>query len=501
MQSKIVSTFYDGQWEPDTVFVTKVNETYLRVTAESAIRQELYDYFAFYVPGYQHMPKFKARAWDGKLRLYNAHTGEMFHGLLPYLQRFAEERDYEFIDECSEPQEPMSIAEGEQFFDQLNIPEQFVQRDFQIKTFVHCVQERRATIVSPTASGKSLIIYLLTQWYREQPILIVVPTIALVHQMRTDFLDYGCDPDDIAIITGGMDKETTRHITISTWQSIYKQPAKYFAKWQVAIGDECHLFKAKCLQSVLTKMTNARYRFGFTGTLDGTQTHRLILEGLFGQAKQFVSTRELIDQEVLSDFEIKCLVLQYTKEERAAVCKKLDYQNELDFIVTHKQRNIFLRNLALSLKGNTLMLCQFVEKHGKILYEMISEKAKDDHKVFFVHGGTEVQLREKIRAIVEKEKHATIIASFKIFSTGTNIRNLHNVVFCSPSKSRVRVLQSIGRVLRRTGTKIMATLYDVADDLHTKSKINLTLQHFAQRIEIYNEEGFPYKIYNIKMGA
>ena len=314
----------------------------------------------------------------------------------------------------------------------------------------------------------------------EDKVLIIVPTTSLVKQMYGDFCEYADNDDDWFAtencheIMAGLDKgHETKRVYISTWQSIYKFPKKYFSQFGCVIGDEAHLFKAKSLTNVLTKLDVCKYRFGLTGTLDGMQTHRLVLEGLFDSLNRVVSTKELIDKKTLAEFDIKALVLTYSEEECKLV-KKMNYQDEMDFIVTHQKRNEFIRDLTLNLNTNTLVLFQYVEKHGSVLYDMINTSAKD-RRVFYVFGGTDTQTREQIREITEKEKNAIIVASYGTFSTGINIRNLHNIVFSSPSKSRVHTLQSIGRGLRKSESKDTATLYDIADDFTHKSKRNFTI--------------------------
>jgi superfamily II DNA or RNA helicase len=170
----------------------------------------------------------------------------------------------------------------------------------------------------------------------------------------------------------------------------------------------------------------------------------------------------------------------------------------MDYIVQSDKRNKYIRNLASGLQGNTLCLFQYVEKHGKDLYEMIQNKATDK-KVFYVHGGVDADEREKIREITEKTDNAIIVASYGTFSTGINIRNLHNIIFASPSKSRIRNLQSIGRGLRLKDNNSHATLYDIADDLSYNEKENYTLAHFRERINIYSEEDFDYEIHNVEL--
>jgi superfamily II DNA or RNA helicase len=225
-------------------------------------------------------------------------------------------------------------------------------------------------------------------------------------------------------------------------------------------------------------------------------THKLVLEGLFGPVKKVTTTKELIDNKQLAEFQIKTLALSYSDQERKDVIK-MTYQQEMDFIVRHEKRNRFIRNLTISQEGNTLLLFQYVEKHGRVLFDDIYSRVGDKRKVFFVHGGTDSTDREEIRRITEQSEDAIIIASYGTFSTGVNIRNLHNIIFASPSKSRVRNLQSIGRGLRKSETKNAATLYDIVDDLKWKSKRNFTLEHFLERMKIYNEEKFKVKMYKI----
>ena len=468
----------------------------MQIESEAVIRQELHDFFSFAVPGAKFMPAFKNRMWDGKINLFNTMTKELYLGLLPYVEHFAVERDYSIeANEEINAQENFSLNEGKEYISNLKL--KLIPRDYQTDAFVHCIRNHRGLIVSPTASGKSFIIYLLAEYYQKKTLLIV-PTISLVHQMRSDFIEYGMHEDDIHIIMSGEEKTTDRSVVISTWQSIYKMRKDYFADFDVVIGDECHQFKAKSLTSIMTKLVNCKYRFGFTGTLDGTETNKLVLEGLFGKAKQFVKTKELIDSDHLSAFKIKCLVLKHTDEEKK-LASKMNYQNEMDYIVGHNRRNKFIQNLTISLNGNTLLLFQYVDKHGKILYDMISKKVQEGRKVFFVYGGTDADTRENIRSITENETNAIIIASYGTFSTGINIRNLHNIIFASPSKSRIRNLQSIGRGLRKGEAKDKAVLFDISDDLRHKAKVNYTLNHFAERVKIYNSEEFEYKIYNINL--
>lgn len=485
---------------PDILSVSQLNESYIKITCEPGIAYELNDFFTFDVPGAKWSPQFKSKFWDGKIRLYNVMAGTLYAGLLTYVEHFCQERQYEleYLDDFSATE--FSVKEAEDFIKTLKLPAKFAVRDYQLEAFIHAVRHRRALFLSPTASGKSFIIYLTIRYYqhvnRKAKCLIVVPTTSLVSQLAGDFADYGLPIDgNVHKIYAGEDKQTDLPITISTWQSIYKMDKRYFGSFDVVIGDEAHLFKAKSLTSILSKCEEAQYRFGFTGTLDGTHTHKLVLEGLFGRVRSVTTTAKLIEQKHLSNFKVKAIVLRHND----LVCKEMakkTYADEIDYIVSNQRRNRFIKNLSLSLKGNTLILFQFIDKQGKVLYDLISEAAADGRKVFYVSGDIQGEEREAIRRAVEEETDCIIVASM-VFATGINIVNLRNIIFASPSKSRIRNLQSIGRVLRRSATSTEAVLFDIADDLHWKTRQNHTLKHFIERIKLYSQEKFPYKVYPV----
>ena len=490
------------------IVLSKKDEVYLRVKCEPSLGQELNDHFSFDVPGAKFHPLYKSRMWDGKVRLYSMFTQELYVGLKEYLERFCDERDYtidysNYVQEC----DAVTYDIVRKFCEDLNIGSKgkpLEIRDYQVDAVFQSIKDGRRLLLSPTGSGKSLIIYCLIRWHerynRRQ--LILVPTTSLVEQMYSDFQDYSClnnwkASEHCHRIYGGHEKSNEYDVVISTWQSLYKLPKPFFKDFKVIYGDEAHNFKAKSLTSILNKCTTSPYRIGTTGTLDGTKTHKLVLEGLFGSVYKVTTTKKLISDNQLANLEIYNIILEYSDELRKAT-KGKSYQDEMDFIVQYEPRNKFIRNLALKQTGNTLVLFQYVEKHGKPLYEMIKEKA-ENRKVFFVFGGTDTEQREDIRRITELESDAIIVASYGTFSTGINIKNLHNIIFASPSKSRIRNLQSIGRGLRTSETKTSCNLYDIADDLTWKSKKNYTLLHMVERIKIYNDEHFNYKLVKVKI--
>ena len=487
------------------IHISKLNEVYLKVTCDNpGICYELVQYFTFEVPGHKFMPAYRNKMWDGKIRLFSDKTGKIYIGLLDYIKEFCDRNEIGYdIDDDVIDSKDVDIEVVEEFIKSLKPKSKgkdLTLRDYQTEAIWYGISKNRGMLVSPTASGKSLIIYALIRYFnlllKDKKILILVPTTSLVEQMYSDFIDYGWDDKYLHRIYQGHEKDTDKPIIISTWQSLYKLDKKYFENFGCVIGDEAHLFKSKSLTSIMSKLINCKYRFGMTGTLDGTQTHRLVLEGLFGKVKKVTTTKELIDKDTLANLKIKCIVLKH-KEEDCKEVKDLKYSDEIQYIVSHKTRNDFISRLCDKLTGNTLCLYQLVEKHGVILYNLMKDF---DRKVFFIHGGTDTETREKIRAITEKETNAIIIASYGTFSTGINIRNLHNVVFSSPSKSRIRVLQSIGRGLRKPNSgETVTTLLDIADDFTYKDRKNFTLNHFLERINIYNEEQFEYQIDRIRI--
>ena len=479
--------------------ISKKNEVYLHVQAEIHVYYELADQFTFEVPGAKFSPAYRNKHWDGKIRLFNTQKGEVYVGLLDKIIQFCKDHEYtyEFVDSkyYGLPFEVNKMISKEGVKDYMNAICNYKPRSYQVEGVYDALRHNRKLLISPTASGKSLMIYSIVRYYVEkgQSTLIVVPTTSLVEQMYKDFANYGWDVGSYCHkIYAGKERETDSQVIITTWQSIYKLPRKYFERFNVVVGDEAHQFKSKSLISIMTKLSDAKYRYGFTGTLDGTQTHKWVLEGLFGPSYKIIKTDELMKKGHLAKLDINVLLLKHSPN------KFENFEEEVQYIIGHNRRNNFIKNLALDLKGNTLILYARVEGHGLPLYDLINNNNHIENRhVFLVHGGVETEDREKVREITEQENNAIIVASYGTFSTGINIKNLHNVIFASPSKSRIRNLQSIGRVLRKGERKTRATLYDIADDISYRSRRNYTLNHLIERIKVYNEEKFNYDIVNI----
>ena len=489
--------------------VEKYDEAYIRLFSDMGTEQELSEFFTFEVPGAKYMPKFKAKIWDGKIRLYNLQTKKLYSGLIEYVKEFSSLNDceLEIADNISYDMN-ISIEQISEFAKSINPcskGEPIEIRDYQIEAVHKALNNCKTILLSPTASGKSFIIYTMLRWFLNKDLkcIIIVPTTSLVEQLYSDFEDYSTangweTSKNCQKLYSGLTKDFKSNILITTWQSTYKLPKDWCNQFDVVIADEAHLAKAASMTSMFEKMTDIKYRIGTTGTIDNEKINQLQLEGIMGPIHRVITTKQLMDSNRVVNLDIKCVLLNYDAQTRL-VMNKCSYQDEIDFIVGHDKRNRFIANLALKQDGNTLVLFQYVAKHGKILHKMIQDRAEDGRKIFFVSGEVKTEIREQIRKATDNETNAIIVASFAVFSTGINIPSVENIIFSSPTKSKIRNLQSIGRGLRLREGKSSCVLYDIADNISHKSYKNHTLKHLAERIKTYSEEQFDYNIYNIDL--
>jgi len=494
---------------PYKISLEKLNDVFFRVNTEQFILAEMSEYFTFKVPGAQFHPKVKARQWDGRMRLLNRLNNTIYVGLIDRIKEFAEERGYP-LEHNLPTDAPIDESIVNKWIESLNLP--FVPHDYQRDAFLMGIQNKRLLIISPTASGKTLIAYLLTRWFLQlehykvntKKALIIVPTLNLVAQGYKDFLKYAKNDSSftekhIHTIYSGQEKETTAPIIISTWQSLHRLPQSFFNQFDFVLVDEAQNVQANSLKNILTKCINVSWRFGTTGTLQGAKCHEMVISGLTGPIYRATTSKELMDEGKLATLKINCIVLKHN-EANCKKIKKFQYAEEMAFIISEHQRNKFIRNLAVSMKGNSLVLFQYIA-HGKRLFEDIKQKCEKEcpaRKIFLVYGGTDMEDRENVRSITENEKDSITVASVGVFSAGADMPNLESVIFASPSKSRIRTLQSIGRGLR-VGKTGKCSLYDMVDDLCHKRHKNFATKHFLERVAIYDSEQFIYNIYSIDL--
>lgn len=463
---------------------------------------EISDAFTFEVPGAKFQEKFKQRLWDGKIRLLNFKTRQIYAGLTKNIEEFAEQRDYSF-----ETVDPLSIDlsddKADKFIDWLKLNPKITLRPYQRQTFLMAMREMRRLFISPTASGKSLMIYLCAMYITEvlkKRVLIVVPSTQLVSQLYGDFVEYNNDSEeglDVWQIRDGGEKRNDAAIVISTWQAIQNQPSNWYKPFTALVGDEVHTFKAESLKKI-GERCNAAIRLGFTGTLDGTESNELVIQGLFGTKHQVTTYRELREQGYIANPKINCLVLDHDDETKKAGVG-LEYRDELKLLQSSVARQQFLLKLISHLEGNVLCLYQAIENHLIPMHEQMVAQFGEEF-VHKIHGSIKTDVREDIRRIFDSQKNAKLNASYQTCQQGINIINIDHIVLCDPTKSQIRLLQSMGRGLRRSATKTEVTIWDIADNLKWKRyKTNHTLNHMKERVKIYNREQFDYDLITRKL--
>ena len=483
------------------VTIQKKNEVYIKLICEPYILYEMAQYFTFDVPGAKYSPAYKKGGWDGKISLLSTTTGEIYCGLLDriiaklkihgFSYEFKDNKQYGLPFEIN-PEITLEGVTG--FMNILGTKANLIPDDYQINAVYECLKYNRKTIVSPTSSGKTFQIFGLVRYYmmKNYKILIVFPQTSLIQQTYKEFKEYGLDSESTChMIYQGQYKKSDKQVHLSTYQSIYDLDKFFFKQYDVVIVDECHRTTSKSLIGIMKKCPDVKYRFGFTGTLsnndDSKAPNELTISGLFGPSYKTTNTKELIEKGRVSQLDIRCIVLKHKPQ-------KFDrYEDEVQYLISNEKRNNFICDLSSKLNNNTLVIFSRVESHGQLLYDILKENK--NKKVFFIHGGVDVEERERVRQICEQENNAIIIASYGVFSTGINIKNLHNIILTSSSKGKIRILQTIGRGLRKHKSKDRATLYDITDDCGK----NYTLNHFLERIKIYNEEEFDYDIKTIEL--
>ncbi|EDB0092224.1 DEAD/DEAH box helicase [Salmonella enterica] len=490
--------------------------SFVRVECSTAISLELGDYFSFEVEGARFSNRYKYGGWNGKIKLFTYENNLPF-GLVSTLRLFAKQMEYSiWVDPRIHEKEDITKEQFEEWVNGLTITSggnKITPHWYQTLAAFEGIHHRRRILNMPTSSGKSLTQCIMSRWYLENyegKVLIIVPTTSLVLQMRDDFVDYSLFPyEAIHTITGGKSKDTgDRLICVSTWQSACKQPIEWFQQFGMVMVDECHLATAKNLTKIVTDMTHCKFKFGLSGSLRDGKANLLQYVGMFGDISRPVSVHKLMEDGQVTNLKINCLFMRYTDEECAAM-KGKDYADEIKFITSHKKRNAYACKLALNLakqKEQNVFLMYKNKKHGKWMYDAL---CKQHDKVYYVDGDVDTNTRDELKKMAEGMTGMIVVASYGVFSTGVSIKNLHHVIFAHPTKSGITVRQSIGRALRKHGSKSIATIWDIIDHLAVKTKsknakkqfshLNYTLKHALERVKIYNEDRFEYATKTIEL--
>lgn len=499
--------------------LTQYNETHMRVYCDDfGIEMELSEFFSFLAPNAKYHPKYKAKIWDGIIRLYNQRTKCLYKGLIELMVKFCRDRSYTLeIDPRLNPKTQIKEDEVRSYIDSLQLSARgniLEVRDYQYEAIHRMLATKRNLLISPTSSGKSAMIYSKMRYHLDKldhRVLIVVPTTMLVEQLFTDFKDYssvnGWDVEsNVQMLYSGKERLFSSNVMISTWQSLHAmikgQPREFnelISKVDAMVLDESHSYAAAAVLTTMEKFTHTEWRTGTTGTLNNSKINELSLIGLIGPVHKVITTKELMDRGQVTELRIKALLLEYPKEIKSTF-KGMKYPEEVKFLISNESRNKFIANLAKACKGNTLILFNFVNSHGAVIYDLVKKKLEgSNRKIHFIHGGTDIESREQIRLMVETEENSIIIATASLFSTGVNMPSIENIIFAIPSKSTIRIRQSIGRGLRLKSGKSFCNLYDIVDDISTKSWENTTLKHFHERVSIYDSEQFNWSLTRIKL--
>lgn len=493
------------------ISIKDYNNSFIRVFSDSVgDLLHISENFTFDVPGARFQPRYKAKVWDGKIRLFNTKNGLLPLGLKDELLEFLQEYEYEYLDETTISESEYTVEEVTNFLNACRVSdgkgEEIFPEKHQIDAIVHSILEKRVLILSPTSSGKSLIIYLI-QKFLDRNVCILVPSVGLVDQLSVNFDEYSqFDSDfdaeeEIHKIYSGKEKIVDKRIVISTWQSLQRlEPdTEFYDRFECLIVDEVHTAKANVLGGIIEKFTNAQYKLGFTGTLDDSELTNMKLKGLFGPVKQFVTAKDLMDAGVITPVDIRMIFLQYFPLEvrDLMLSKSTSYDTEMSYVLSNPRRNKFIAKLATSRPGNTLILFNLLD-HVDEIKRLILEDFPD-RKIFVVTGNVKGKERETIRKAIEKEDDCVVLATYGVFSTGISINKLHNFIFAHPTKSKTRVLQSIGRLLRKHITKDVATIFDIVDDFSITTKKgsvrkNYILEHALERSKYYIKERYPFQI-------
>lgn len=496
--------------------LTKQDEVYFSVDCELEIAYELKDFFSCYAPNFKFHPRFRAKIWDGKISFFNYKTRLLPIGLLEkYIEfytknKYKNEYDFdvnEFFDNKIVDGQTINVFLMNLFSGVKLRGEQLYPRDYQIEAIKNSLYKKRGIVESPTGSGKSLIIYTIIRYILEntdKKVLLVVPNVSLVEQMYSDFIEYGWkDIKDYVDILYSGKMYTNKRVLVSTWQSIFRKGYDFFDQFEALLIDEVHqVGSSKSIQDVSKKCKKADYRLGFTGTLPDEDYDLYNIFGYLGPQIFELKTGDLIDKGVLSKIVIANIIYRYP-ETVIKENKNRPYAEEIRFIESYKGRYGVLKYIFKNVNEgeNTLILCRHID-HLKTIENYLLKTLDDKYKVFVIYGNISAEEREHIRMMMEREDNMVLIGTYATMSTGVNIRRLHNIVFFSSYKRKIKILQSIGRGLRVHEDKDKLILWDVVDDLTWKKRTgrkakNYVYKHFEERLKYYKNQGFQY--YNLKL--
>lgn len=494
-----------NELKENILYLFEKDQNYIQlISTDRGLILSIADYFTFEVENAKWDKRYINKVWDGKIRLVDMRTQTIYRGLLKKIIKFCEDNNIDYIidnDLKKDLDLLTSESEIEKYIQSIQDNLLYEPKFYQLNAIKHILLNKRSTIISPTSSGKSFVMYLVIRYLIDNgiitgQILVTVPTVDLVNQLSEEFDKYDQQYNinqHLHKIYSGKEKVSNKKILVSTWQSLYSMSRDYFESIETIISDECHLCKAKSLKYIFESCKNAWIRTGVTGTLNGINYDELIIEGLAGLKHSVITTAELMKLGDVSQLNIQGLILDYSPEEKKLIAQQHSkYQDELSYIKEHRKRTRFIALVCSKIipkNENTLILTTYVD-HAKELYNELKSLSMN---VSIVTGEVKTEERTKTRQETEHREGVIIIATYGVYSTGISIKNLQNMIFATGSKSIIRVLQSIGRGLRLDGKKNKVTVFDIVDDFSFNSRQNYLLKHFIERLKIYKKSGFNVK--------
>jgi superfamily II DNA or RNA helicase len=376
----------------------------------------------------------------------------------------------------------------------LNLP----LRDYQEETVLSALENKSGIILLPTSAGKTLVMATLVSSILKQhnlKTLILVPNLQLVTQSYADFIEYGIAKEDVTMWTGKYEPDLNAKIFISNIQILQseKQDLSLLKTIGLLIVDEVHVCKRSNLINKILDQIPAVYRFGLTGTLPDNNLDQWNILGKFGKIIYKKKSYDLREQNYITQVVVAVLKLFYNNlpnfSPKSATNPIQAYEEEIQFLQTNNFRNSVITKIINKVDKNTLVLVDRII-HGEELLRVL--QSKTNKNVYFVHGKVDVEEREEIRKLMEEQDDVVCIAISKIFSTGINIKNLHNIIFAAIGKAKIKIIQSIGRTLRKHSSKKRATIFDIWDNLKYGNS------HIIERMSLYDEEKIPYTVTEIK---
>jgi|TARA_R110002020_G_scaffold110261_1_gene254816 superfamily II DNA or RNA helicase len=362
-------------------------------------------------------------------------------------------------------------------------------REYQEEVIRKALKIGRGTCVLGTGAGKTLTTAALIENYFQNcsdkdtfKCIVLVPDLGLVSQTYEEFNNVGTT-FKMTKWTGKTKPDLTSNVVICNIGIVQSQfDTNDWMKYvDLLIVDECHKIKATNKVSKIVSNIRTHNKYGFTGTLPENNLDKWSIIGKLGPVIYEKTSYELRLEDYLANVNVKILNLDYNTPPR--YLSDNAYKEELDFIYESHFRNTFLTKLCDKLENNTLILVNHISQ-GVILSEYLTQCK--DKQVYFIRGEVEVDTREDIKRIMEKDNNVLCVAMSSIFSTGVNIKNLHNIIFAAGGKSFIRTVQSVGRGLRKHSSKNKLIIFDICDNLR------YGLRHCEKRKEIYDREKIKY---------